>query len=451
MIKKIRWNNHDSLGNLELDFTKDDGSAYGTIVFAGENGSGKTTILETLKTFLSGQSMLPFSYIEYQVAGRDFRIAPADDERTVGLYGFHERTDIQTGEITHINSGRGNSTERYQNDSYDLRSYGYAYSKARSGFNTKPIKATTITQLDEEKYESDEYDDFTRIKQLLVDIDEQDSSEWMMQSRAGNLSDSAFECFNAKSKIHRFRSAFDGFFSEVAFVGVDHNDPNEKRIVFSKHNRRVSIDSLSTGEKQIVFRGAQLLWNINNKTGGLVLIDEPELSLHPSWQKKILSYYRNLFTNNGVQDVQMLIATHSEYVVRSAIEHNGDVLVITLSDDNGVIRASRVTAPNALPTITAAETNYLAFGIISIDYHIQLYGYLQVKTNNHSVKQCDSYIRNSPFYRANIHEKLDYYNNTIYSTLPTYIRNAIDHPDSGRQYSEQDLRISVELLIDLCT
>ena len=53
MITKVKWNNHEILGNLELNFTKDDGSPYSTIVLAGENGTGKTTILETLSTFLN--------------------------------------------------------------------------------------------------------------------------------------------------------------------------------------------------------------------------------------------------------------------------------------------------------------------------------------------------------------------------------------------------------------
>ena len=48
MIRKIKCNDHAILGNLELDFTKPDGSVYNTIVLAGENGTGKTTILEEL-------------------------------------------------------------------------------------------------------------------------------------------------------------------------------------------------------------------------------------------------------------------------------------------------------------------------------------------------------------------------------------------------------------------
>ena len=67
MITKIKWNNHEILGNLELDFTKADGSPYSTIILAGENGTGKTTILETLSTFLNLGSIEPFEFIEYNI------------------------------------------------------------------------------------------------------------------------------------------------------------------------------------------------------------------------------------------------------------------------------------------------------------------------------------------------------------------------------------------------
>ena len=40
MIRSIKWKNHDVLGNLELSFTKPDGSIFNTIVLAGENGAG---------------------------------------------------------------------------------------------------------------------------------------------------------------------------------------------------------------------------------------------------------------------------------------------------------------------------------------------------------------------------------------------------------------------------
>lgn len=452
MIRKIKWNNHDVLGNLELDFTKPDGSIYNTIVLAGENGTGKTTILETLSTFLNLGSIEAFEYISYMADGMPYTITPKPDDNP--QLGFHTRKNESDGTIQIIRTNRNNNPQLIDSDQSDLRHYGFSYSKARSGFNTQKVKSTTIQQLDSDKYENDSKDDFTSIKQLIVDIDAQDNSEWMRITKSGV--GTPFTTFKQTSKIYRFEKAFNEFFGTVKFKGVDNTNPDEIKILFEKHGGEIPVDSLSTGEKQIVFRGAHLLKNINSMSGGIALVDEPELSMHPKWQQKVLQYYRSLFNKNGSQDVQMIIATHSEYVLRSALEDRDNVLIIVLSDDNGTIHSKNITAPMILPTITSAETNYLAFGILAVDYHIELYGYLQNKTGNLTVKSCDDYIAaQTVFFNPALHTKTSSFTNqrgqtTNYQTLPTYIRNLIDHPDPTRNYTQEELKCSIELLIELC-
>ena len=451
MIRKIKWNNHDILGNLELDFTKPDGSIYNTIVLAGENGTGKTTILETLSTFLNLGSIEAFEYIKYVVDGVPYTISQRANVNPE--LGFHVRKNESDGTTQTIRTNRNNSPQLIDSDLSDLRHYGFSYSKARSGFNTEKVKSTTTQQLDSEKYENDSNDDFTSVKQLIVDIDAQDNSEWMRITKAGMQT--PFATFKQTSKVYRFEKAFNEFFGTVKFKGVDNTNPDEIKILFEKHGKEISIDSLSTGEKQIVFRGAHLLKNINSMSGGIALIDEPELSMHPKWQQKVLKYYRSLFNKNGSQDAQIIIATHSEYVLRSALEDRDNILIIVLSDDNGSIHSKNITAPTILPTITSAETNYLAFGILSVDYHIELYGYLQNKTGNDTVKSCDDYIAQSAFFNSALHAKTSSFTNqrgytTNYQTLPTYIRNLIDHPDPTQNYTQEEFKHSIELLIELC-
>ena len=92
----------------------------------------------------------------------------------------------------------------------------------------------------------------------------------------------------------------------------------------------------------------------------------------------------------------------------------------------------------------------MAFGIYSIDYHIELYGYLQTKNNLGTIKEADAYIRDSDFYNASLHEKRSSHGNTNYETLCTYIRNAIDHPDNGNEFTDEELKISIDLLVKLC-
>lgn len=453
MIRKIKWNNYNLLGDLTLDFTKEDGTVYSTIILAGENGTGKTTILETLAAFLNLGPITPFEYIDYTPDGNiTYQITPS--EVYANVLGWHIRTNLHDGSSQEIKSGRSNNENSIKNDAEDLRHYGFAYSKARSGFNTKQVKSVTTMQIDSEKYEADEQDDFTRVKQLLIDIEQQDDSAWRMESSRGGLSDEKYEAFETQhSKLYRFRKAFNEFFADIKYVGVDNNSSTEKKIIFEKHGQKITLDELSTGEKQIVFRGAHLLRNLRSINGGIVLIDEPELSMHPRWQEKILEYYRGLFTVNSVQTVQMIIATHSEYVIRSALQDRENVLIIVLSDDNGRIVSKKITAPNILTCITAAETNYIAFNIASVDYHIELYACLQAKSGKYNIAECDQYIASQiQFYDATKHEKIDHqcHRHKQYQTLPTYIRNAIDHPDSGKKYTEEELKRSIELLIDLC-
>lgn len=328
MITKLKWKNHSILGNLELDFTNASGIPYNTIILAGENGTGKTTILETLATFLNLGTIKPFEYIEYKIDNDIFHIYPKTEKDSD--FGFHHRKKLTDGTESYIHSNKSNSPNSISSDMLDIRHYGFAYSKARSGFKTNKIQSTTTQQLDQSKYDNDETDDFTSIKQLLVDIDEQDNSAWMKTSRTHP--ETTIAEFDTSSKMSRFKKAFNNFFDKLQFQEIDNSSPDEKKIIFTKNGNNIEIDNLSTGEKQIVFRGTQLLKNANNMNNSIILIDEPELSMHPLWQVKILEYYRNLFNQNNIQSSQLIIATHSEYVLKSALKDSNNVLVITLNE-----------------------------------------------------------------------------------------------------------------------
>lgn len=74
-----------------------------------------------------------------------------------------------------------------------------------------------------------------------------------------------------------------------------------------------SIDEISTGEKTLLSKVLYLyLKKIKDK---VILIDEPELSLHPSWQNRILKLYEDFAEKNGCQ---IIIATHSPHIIGSA-------------------------------------------------------------------------------------------------------------------------------------
>ena len=186
----------------------------------------------------------------------------------------------------------------------------------------------------------------------------------------------------------------------------------------------------------------------------MAFIDEPELSMHPLWQQKVLPYFRNLFkdTSTGSQKVQLFFASHSEYVVASALEHPNDVIVIVLTDNGGVISPKKVTTPIVLPTIIAAEVNYAAFGVPTVDYHIALYGAVQVKYNKQTIADCDSFIEScTPYYDAARHECITTNPNSgrQYKTLPTKVRNSIDHPSTAAVFTTAEMEASINLMREI--
>ena len=51
------------------------------------------------------------------------------------------------------------------------------------------------------------------------------------------------------------------------------------------------------------------------ETPGIVLIDEIDLSLHPTWQKRIIGILKQLFPK-----IQFICATHSPFIIQSLEE-----------------------------------------------------------------------------------------------------------------------------------
>jgi len=440
-IRKIEWENDNILGNLTLNFQKTNGQTYKTIIFAGENGSGKTTILKKIGNFLNCYEF-GFSSIEYLSDSDKILEALPLNHPIKDFY----RIKYDDGTIKNIKDNRDNNFSNIDNNLDDIRHSGCNYSKVRADFMTEKIFSATSKSLDESKYSLDEEDNFTSLKQLIVDIENLDYETYTNLNKSSNYTYDVF--YEKFSKVARFKKAINNFLENVKYDALK-TLKGEKQIIFTKNDNEILIDELSTGEKQIVFRGVYLLKNLKNVMGGTILIDEPELSMHPGWQDKILKYYRDLFTIEGEQKTQIFLATHSESVLKSALKNQSDILVIILKSEDGIVSANEIKAPIALPYISESEINYLAFNIISTDYHIQLYNWMMDKESLNSIKKADEFIKNNHYYNDSLHYKLTTYGGVSYLTLPTYVRNEIHH-SPNTTFTDEQLRKSIELLINIC-
>jgi len=120
----------------------------------------------------------------------------------------------------------------------------------------------------------------------------------------------------------------------------DLNFNGEELVVQNSNGIDIAVDSLSDGVKNmltlvadIAYRCVKLnphLANPIKETQGIILIDEIEMHLHPSWQQRVISDLTNLFENT-----QFIITTHSPQVLSSV--HNSNIRTIDPNLEEAII------------------------------------------------------------------------------------------------------------------
>ncbi len=76
------------------------------------------------------------------------------------------------------------------------------------------------------------------------------------------------------------------------------------------NNKELDLSNLSSGEQHEVVLLYELIFNV--KPNILVLIDEPEISLHITWQKEFLN---DLLKIIKIQNIQVIVATHAPSII----------------------------------------------------------------------------------------------------------------------------------------
>lgn len=352
-IKKIELMNNFFFGNMEFDFTDEEGRVVDTVIVVGENGCGKTQLLNIIYEF----SRLSTSG---SVSGerRIFHVELCDEEmeEIMGQENLKNKLTHPTGEFVieqdytaqpnywsrikvHYFSCEGETKKLKSIDSSTLFSnadikglFKSLYSTVEINYNPKEASTITSKELDQviEQSVKSGTDLASDIQQLFIDIQNNDANElqtWV------NENDGKVPPKEIKNRrISRFKNAFSAIFEDLNYYKI-RTENNKKKVIFKKKNEEVDIASLSSGEKQIVFRGAFLLKDQQSVRGSVVLIDEPEISLHPVWQQKILQYYRGLFTDeNGKQTSQIFIATHSPFIIHNPNRYNDKVVILSKKD-----------------------------------------------------------------------------------------------------------------------
>lgn len=87
----------------------------------------------------------------------------------------------------------------------------------------------------------------------------------------------------------------------------------------------------SSGEKHFIFTMINLISTIDNNS--LILIDEPELSLHPKWQMKYIRLLKDI--TNDFKTSHCLLASHSHFMVSDLAPVSSSLVSLQKSIDKG--------------------------------------------------------------------------------------------------------------------
>ena len=289
----------DNIGNFE-DFTIDFEKSRNAIF--GQNGIGKTTILNSIATFFhhKGRGKAPLFYkkefeddistlklnIEYHhpSLGENSLFSKEDKKIVQELSNKDEQykdklkklNKEMDGKIIYFTSNRffseNHSTPKAEikKDSWILQ----VYDQKSTSFNSP-----------NEIHEYIIYNELGKGLHLLYKEDE----KFIPDSSLKELINSAFH--NKEFKEVRNQN---GVF-EIIFIDKENNN-------------EFTLFDLSHGEKLLLTFIVE--FHKNKWINSVIMIDEPEMSLHPDWQIKLIPLLQKLGENN-----QFIIATHSKEII----------------------------------------------------------------------------------------------------------------------------------------
>jgi predicted ATP-dependent endonuclease of OLD family len=181
----------------------------------------------------------------------------------------------------------------------------------------------------------------------------------------------------------------------------------------------------------------------------LFFIDEPETYLHPQAQSKLLTAFEKISNNS-----QFFIISHSPYLLKKFNKNKHSLTIFSKHDSYN--KASQSEFFNLFGTGPSwGEINYYAFDMPTIEFHNELYGFIQEKVEKPSINDFDKYLSDD----KHIPKDKEYIritkNNSTkkdeHVTLPTFIRNRIHHPENKENggYSQDELKKSIDKLVQI--
>ena len=243
-IQSIKFKDHPILGDLALNFCDSKGNIADTIIIAGENGTGKTTILKEIRKIM-----------QYHTDCKNLELKVLCDisYKTILYYGELEHYgtygNIPLYNVREVQCNNDRMIQ-YSTDFMSETKFNYIYSSTNINFSPtvkiRQIKAHNLdnnTNRDNEK----EFNENTaaNIKQLFVDITNYDNkiiADKARENRGKKITEEMLQ-----GRMDRFKNAFNFMFDNLEYKGIDTSINENIEILFEKNGKEISIYDLSSG------------------------------------------------------------------------------------------------------------------------------------------------------------------------------------------------------------
>ena len=340
-VQQLFLRNVRSIKSLDLDFRDPvTGKPMSRIVLAGANGSGKTTILECLFELLSaagryGEARVKFpSYFLDAYLKLIFEVDfPGNMSAILSVsYGADEQTrsDIPGGQRRQLKD-RASRYEYLETLSKD------APEAPTSRFNQLTEMIGRAANREGEGVGSILYFPHSRSLPAIPQGElgfEPKLYQWTYKYEAwgewkGSIESYLFSLNYLDLEDRDRRMTANRFGQTVELVNSILVDKRIARIekgrvvVETTSGQTHGLNDLSSGEKQLVLMLIEIARRV--VPGSVILIDEPEISLHPTWQRGLFAALDKIIEQ---YDAQVILATHSLEIATSVMPEE----VISLSD-----------------------------------------------------------------------------------------------------------------------
>lgn len=303
-----------------LFFTDENGQYNPVTIITGENGTGKTIILDAIRTILMGN-----------IKTRDI-FRSKDDSIINGTFIIEDKTVIghrkkKDGNFIYANKHISNLFN-IPNTGGDKWIANYWTSQTKND----AFEISSLVSIKPEEYLRNALDGIqsnVEVTALITYFDYLKTSDNPKEKQEGEF------LFNILKDI--IKLSLNG--GEFLYVERKTLTP-----IVSQLGNEVAINQLSSGNLYLIQRLISLLGQMYSvyilnpeialvdlcKTPGLLLIDEAENHLHPKWQKTFLNSILEIFPN-----LQIIATTHSPFIVSSV--ENAKVFVCKSMINHSII------------------------------------------------------------------------------------------------------------------